>query len=191
MVYNKQLGEKIKLLREKHEMTIDALSEQAGIAPAMVAKMEEGELVPYLSPLIKLSRALGVRLGTFLDDQENLGPVVTRKTDLSKVERLRGIDTDTHRDRAFYSLALNKTSRHMEPLIVELSPSDASGRKTSSHEGEEFIYVLEGEVEIVYGKEIYTLSSGESIYYDSIVQHDVKTAGSEPAKILAVLHEPA
>ena len=79
----------------------------------------------------------------------------------------------------------------MEPFLVELSPSDESARKTSSHEGEEFVYVLEGKVEIIYGKEIYNLSEGESIYYDSIVQHDVKAAGSSSAKILAVVHEPA
>jgi transcriptional regulator with XRE-family HTH domain len=191
MAYNKQLGEKIKLLREKREMTIDTLAQQAGIDSAMVAKMEEGELVPYLSPLIKLSRALGVRLGTFLDYQEILGPVVTKKKELSEVERFRGVDTEADRGRSFYSLALNKTSRHMEPFIVELEPSDESGRKTSSHEGEEFIYVLEGEVEILYGKEIYNLSEGESIYYDSIVQHDVKAAGNKSAKVLAVVHEPA
>jgi len=191
VTYNKQLGEKIKLLREKHELTIEALAEQAGIDSAMVAKMEKGELVPYLSPLIKLSRALGVRLGTFLDDQENLGPVVTRKEDLSEVERFRGVDADADRGRAFFSLALNKTSRHMEPFIVELAPSDESGRKTSSHEGEEFIYVLEGEVEILYGREIYRLGAGESIYYDSIVQHDVKGAGNKAARVLAVVHEPA
>ncbi|HAK47132.1 MAG TPA: DNA-binding protein, partial [Spirochaeta sp.] len=56
---------------------------------------------------------------------------------------------------------------------------------------EEFIYVLEGEIEINYGKDVYNLTSGESIYYDSIVEHDVKAAGNAAARILAVIHEPA
>lgn len=190
MTYNKKLGEKIKLTREKNDMSIEQLAERAGIDISMISSIENGELVPYLSPLVKLSRALGVRLGTFLDDQENLGPVITRHDDLAQVARFRGADTDTAAGRTFFSLALNKTSRHMEPFMIELSPSDEAGLKKSSHEGEEFIYVLEGEIVIDYGKDVYTLKAGESIYYDSIVEHDVKASGSA-AKILAVIHEPA
>ena len=190
MAYNKQLGEKIKLLREKHEYSIEELADKAGMDSSVIEKMENGELVPYLSPLLKLSRALGVRLGTFLDDQENIGPIVTRKDDIPAVERFRGVDSEAERGRMFYSLALNKTSRHMEPFIIELDHSAKSGAKTSSHEGEEFIYVLEGEIEVVYGKESYRLSVGESIYYDSVVQHDVKAAGETSARILAVVYEP-
>ena len=191
MTYNEKLGEKIRLTREKNDMSVDQLAERAGVDSSMVESIESGELVPYLSPLIKLSRALGVRLGTFLDDQENLGPVITKNDDISHVKRFRGADADTNGGRTFYSLALNKTSRHMEPMIVELNPSDDAALKKSSHEGEEFIYVLEGAVTVEYGREVYSLSTGDSIYYDSIVEHDVKAAGNASAKILAVIHEPA
>lgn len=189
MTYNEKLGEKIRLIREKNEMSALQLAERAGVDVKMVESIEKGALVPYLSPLVKISRALGVRLGTFLDDQENLGPVITKNDDMDHVSRFRGAEADTEEGRTFFSLALNKTSRHMEPLMVELSPTDKAVKK-SSHEGEEFIYVLEGSISIEYGKEIYNLSAGESIYYDSIVEHDVK-AVNNPAKILAVIHEPA
>ena len=190
MTYNKKLGEKIKLTREKNDMTVDQLAERAGVDVAMVNSIENGELVPYLSPLVKLSRALGVRLGTFLDDQEHIGPVVTKNDDSDRVARFRGSDADKDAGRTFFSLALNKTSRHMEPFMIELSPSDDAELKKSSHEGEEFIYVLEGDIVINYGKDEYKLTAGESIYYDSIVEHDVKASGAS-AKILAVIHEPA
>ncbi len=190
MNYNEKLGEKIKLTREKNDMTVEQLADRAGVDSEMIRSIEKGGLVPYISPLVKLSRALGVRLGTFLDDQENLGPVITRSGDMANIARFRGASEADAKGRSFFSLALNKTSRHMEPLIVELSPSDDTGLKKSSHEGEEFIYVLEGSVVIGYGKEVYTLSAGESIYYDSIVEHDVRAAGA-PAKILAVIHEPS
>ena len=74
--------------------------------------------------------------------------------------------------------------------MIELSPSDEAGLRKSSHEGEEFIYVLDGEIAIDYGKDIFRLKAGESIYYDSIVEHDVKAVDA-PARILAVIHEPA
>jgi transcriptional regulator with XRE-family HTH domain len=190
VTYNKKLGEKIKLIREKNKMSIEELSQRAGIDSTMISSIENGELVPYISPLVKLSRALGVRLGTFLDDQENLGPVITRHADLDRVARFRGTDTDSETGRTFFSLAQNKTSRHMEPLLIELSPSDEAGLQKSSHEGEEFVYVIEGEIIIDYGKDVFKLKAGESIYYDSIVEHDVKADG-RPAKIIAVIHEPS
>ena len=190
MNYNEKLGEKIKLTREKNEMTIEQLAERAGLDADLVRNIENGELVPYMSPLVKLSRALGVRLGTFLDDQEHLGPVITKNGDMDGIAKFRGSDSRTAAGRSFFSLARNKTSRHMEPLMMDLYPADDEGLKKSSHEGEEFIYVLDGSVRIEYGKEVYELSAGESIYYDSIVEHDVKAIGGQ-ARILAVIHEPA
>ena len=59
----------------------------------------------------------------------------------------------------------------------------------SSHEGEEFIYVMKGEIEVLYGQETYLVSEGDSIYYDSVVPHDLHAFGDE-AKILAVVYTP-
>jgi quercetin dioxygenase-like cupin family protein len=78
----------------------------------------------------------------------------------------------------------------MEPCIVDIQPSLESDYKLSSHEGEEFILVISGEVEINYGKEVYRLSEGDSIYYDSIVSHNVHAGNDKPAKILAVVYTP-
>lgn len=78
----------------------------------------------------------------------------------------------------------------METFSVSLQPY--SGKKNvSSHEGEEFLYVLEGKVEILYGKQTYILDKDDSIYYDSIVPHYIGSASeSEGAKILAVIYVP-
>ncbi|MGZ7070058.1 MAG: cupin domain-containing protein, partial [Methanobacterium sp.] len=62
--------------------------------------------------------------------------------------------------------------------------------KLSSHEGEEFIYVMDGEIEILYGQDKYLVSAGDSIYYDSIVPHDLHAYGGKDAKILAVVYTP-
>lgn len=78
----------------------------------------------------------------------------------------------------------------MEPFIVDIEPNLESDYKLSSHEGEEFIYVMEGEIEINYGKEVYHLSKGDSIYYDSIVSHNVHGGSSQPARILAIVYTP-
>jgi quercetin dioxygenase-like cupin family protein len=87
----------------------------------------------------------------------------------------------------FHALAPGKTGRHMEPFIVDASP-DADVH-LSSHEGEELLYILEGRVEVLYGKESYTLEAGDSIYYDSVVPHQVR-AVEAPAKLLGVVYAP-
>jgi glyoxylate utilization-related uncharacterized protein len=78
----------------------------------------------------------------------------------------------------------------MEPFVIDIHPSSANEAVLSAHEGEEFIYVINGEVEIVYGKETYSLKEGDSIYYDSIVSHNVHSKGDKDARIIAVLYTP-
>ena len=76
----------------------------------------------------------------------------------------------------------------MEPFIIDINPTVETDFVQSSHEGEEFIYVLNGKIEIKYGKSVYTLSEGDSIYYDSVVDHHVHAAEDSPAKIMAVVY---
>ena len=78
----------------------------------------------------------------------------------------------------------------MEPFIIDIQPSESKEFTLSSHEGEEFIYVMEGELEIAYGKTTYNLKEGDSIFYDSIINHHVHGANGKAAKILAVVYTP-
>ncbi len=79
----------------------------------------------------------------------------------------------------------------MEPFIIEIqSPASDDEQSLSSHEGEEFIHVLEGTLEVTYGKDTITLAEGDDIYYDSIVPHEVRAGAGAPARILAVVYTP-
>jgi quercetin dioxygenase-like cupin family protein len=160
----------------------------------LIRRIEEEDLIPDLAPLVKISRALGVRLGTLMDDQEQLGPVITRSGNAGVSSRfITGLPANSrghdHRGLRFKTLAAGKGGRHMEPFIVDIE-SEASQEK-SSHEGEEFIYVLSGRLSIEYGMERYELEQGDSVYYDSIVPHRVLAAGEKPAQIVAVIYSPA
>ena len=73
------VGEKIKSLRETKEISVAELAERSGLAEEQINRIENNVDLPSLAPLIKIARALGVRLGTFLDDQEEQGAVVCRK----------------------------------------------------------------------------------------------------------------
>lgn len=185
-----KIGHKVKFIRETRNLTVADVSERANLAAQTISDIEEGNLIPGLTPLIKIARVLGVRLGTFLDDEENIGPALIRKNEKTEVTRFSDRNNAKSSDLDFYSLAQNKAGRHMDPFMIDVFPDSGKDVHLSTHEGEEFIYVMSGQIEVLYGKEKYELNEGDSIYYDSIVAHHLHVAGGKPAKILAVVYTP-
>lgn len=187
-----RIGSKITTLRTSLGLSVEELAERSGCDSSTIERLESGEVAPSLTPLIKLTRALGVRLGTLLDDETELGPIVTRRDAAEKVTRIKSLETASDAGVLdFFSLASGKASRHMEPFVIDVQPAEGGEHKLSSHEGEEFLFVLEGAIEVEYGKATHTLEVGDSIYYDSVVPHQVRSAGDACAKILAVVYAPA
>lgn len=186
-----RIGAKITTLRESLRLSTAELAERCDCDVAVIEALEAGQIAPSLAPLIKITRALGVRLGTLLDDDGGVGPVITRLGQAEEVARLKSLKTSSDGGVLdFFSLAEGKTSRHMEPFMIAVNPAPAGGHKLSSHEGEEFVYVLAGEIEIEYGRDLHVLATGDSIYYDSVVPHQLRAHGDAPARILAVVYAP-
>ena len=191
MKTEKRVGSKIKSLRESRGVSLEELSEKSGISIAQIELIESDTNFPSLAPLIKIARALGVRLGTFLDDQEEVGAVITRKQDNSQSTISFSNNAMNARTHMHYqSLSKSKADRHMEPFIIDIEATDETNYEVSSHEGEEFIFVMEGTVEVAYGKKHHVIEAGDSIYYDSIVPHHVHGFQGQAAKILAVVYTP-
>ena len=186
------IGSKIKGIRETKNISVEEVAERSGLTADQINSIENDQTLPSLGPLIKIARALGVRLGTFMDDSDALGPIVTRAEDREKDSSISFSNgaTDARRHMDYHPLAQQKAGRHMEPFIIDIHPDEAPKFQLSDHEGEEFIYVMEGQIEIVYGKETYVLNEGDSIFYDSIVKHHVHGAPGKSAKILAVVYIP-
>ncbi|MEE1275099.1 MAG: cupin domain-containing protein [Olegusella sp.] len=186
-----RLGKKLVTLREAHHLTQQQLAERAGADVEIIKGLEEGNLPSSLAPLIQITRALGVRLGTLMDDDEATGPFYIEKGQMEEVTRLKSLETASDAgDLSYFSLAAGRPSRHMDPFIITITPSGETDHKLVGHEGEEFLYGMEGEVEIAYGDELYILHPGESIYYDSIVPHQVRAHEGQSAKFLAVVYTP-
>ena len=186
------VGAKIKGLREFKHLTVEEIADRTGLSASQIISIESDENLPSLGPLIKIARALGVRLGTFLDDNDGLGPVVCLAKDRERDKSISFSNdaSDARKHMEYHPLAKQKTGRHMEPFVIDINPEESPEYQLSAHEGEEFIYVMSGEVEIVYGKDTYTLKEGDSIFYDSIVNHHVHGAPGKSAKILAVVYIP-
>ena len=186
------IGRKITALREAHGISREELAQRVGCSVDEMAAMEASPTVSGLAPLVKITSALGVRLGTLLDDDKGMGPAVTRANELESASARSSrasLETGTvDAPLEFFSLAQGKVSRHMDPFVIDIAPQ--TKEDISSHEGEEFIYVMSGVVEIVYGKDTYVLEPGDSIYYDSIVPHQVRNGQDSSSRILACVYTP-
>lgn len=186
------IGYKLKRIREDNNLTIHDISTQSGVHESQVSLIEKGELIPSVATLVKLSRTLGVRLGTFLDGMESSEPAVTQSSDQTPrptINLAEGKGSDLEHLK-FFALAQNKADRNMEPFIVNVEYT-GDEQTLSHHEGEEFLFVLDGTVVLRYGSESYTLKEGDSIYFDSIVPHSLSTESPEQkARLLAVVYAP-
>lgn len=190
MAEKNEIGAKIKNLRESRKISKEDLSKETNVSLDLINSIEKGEAVPSLTPLTKIARVLGVRLGTFLDDAPQNGPVVVKKGKSDQVVYFSGEENQTDVSALdFYSLGAGKNDRNMEPFIIDVHTNEGDFN-LSSHEGEEFIYVLEGEIEVKYGQDSYVVAKGDSIYYDSIIPHHLHSHNGEISKILAVVYTP-
>lgn len=185
------IGEKIKSLRTAKEISIEELAERSGLAVEQIHRIENNIDIPSLAPLVKIARTLGVRLGTFLDDQMNeTGAVICRNGEEDDTISFSNNAVDARQHLHYHSLSRSKTDRHMEPFIIDIDANQDEDFQLSAHEGEEFIMVLKGTLEINYGKQTYLLEEGDTIYYDSIVPHHVHAFEGQAARILAVIYTP-
>jgi transcriptional regulator with XRE-family HTH domain len=191
MTQDNKLGNKITTLRESLQLSPEELAQRCDCEVSVIEGLEAGELAPSLAPLIKITRALGVRLGTLMDDDSKTGPVYNNTTDILEATRMKSLETSSDAgDLSYFSLAQGRASRHIDPFIITVTPSGETNHALHGHEGEEFLYGLEGEIEIEYGKEFYVLHPGESIFYDAIVPHQVRAHDGQNARFLAVVYTP-
>lgn len=176
-------GDMLRAIREKRGFSLDELASRTGIPRDALAQFEAGEFTLPLGQLIKLSKALSLRMADVISKGEESFTIVKshQRQSFSRFGKAR----ETCYGYEYESLAARKKDRAMEPFIVTLHPSGAD--EPSSHDGQEFIFVLDGEMEVFIEGTRDVLKPGDSVYYDSTSMHLVKAYGGKPAKILAVL----
>jgi transcriptional regulator with XRE-family HTH domain len=184
MTDTNKLGKRVTKYREQLGLTQEQLAVNAGLGVDFIKDIESGLVYPPISSLVRLSRALGQRLGTFMDDQFQPDPIIVKAAE-------RKEETSSHRGAKghyhYFPLGKGKTDRHMEPLFITIGEDDV--KEMSSHEGEEFIIVVKGKVLVKYGREEKVLEEGDSVYYNSVVPHFIGAVDG-PAEIYAVIYVP-
>jgi len=181
-----RVGERVRRVRENRELSLKDVSLRTGIDEITLNHIEEGSFMPPLGTVIKLAKALEMKMGYFISGDEEKPYTIVRSEDRQVVARLDS-RKGKHYGYAYESLAPYKKDRHMEPFLVTLEPASTETER-STHDGQEFIFVLDGRMEVRLEEAIYVLEPGDAIYYDSTVPHLVKCHGAETTKILAVLY---
>jgi transcriptional regulator with XRE-family HTH domain len=182
-----RVGEKVKALREQKGLSLKEIADLTGFSTALLSQMENHLVSPSLGTLIKLAKALGVKVGDFLGETSGEPFTIVRKDERKKISRFASKEGVKY-GYSYEALGFEKKDRHMEPFIVILEPATVKASKTSVHDGEEFIFVLEGEMEVILGNHTDVLYPGDSIYYDSNIPHRVQCHQGKVTKILAVLY---
>lgn len=180
------VGERVKRAREKRGLSLLDISRRTGIDVSLLSEIEEGQSAPPLGTVIKLAKALEMKMGYFISGDELRPFTIVHRGDRKVVSRYDS-KRDKHYGYGYESLAPYKKDRHMEPFLVTLQPATTEEER-SAHDGQEFIFVLTGSMEVRLGEEIHVLEPGDAIYYDSTVPHLVKCHGQETTRILAVLY---
>jgi len=180
------VGERVKAVREGRNLSLQDISQRTDLDVSLLEQIESGSFAPPLGIVIKLAKALNLKMGYFISGEEDRAYTIVRKSDRKVVSRYDSKKGEYY-GYGYESLAPHKKNRHMEPFLVSLDPAETEEER-STHDGQEFIYVLEGAMEVRLGEEIHILRPGDSIYYDSTVPHLVKCHGDKRTRILAVLY---
>jgi transcriptional regulator with XRE-family HTH domain/KaiC/GvpD/RAD55 family RecA-like ATPase len=182
------LGEKIKTLRKKIGMTQKELAEQVGLTPSFISQLEKNLISPSLDSLLKLSEKLNTQPIYFLTDSESkpLQKILIKPSERQDIQlpTLRGTDIKMQ------LLVSDVLNRRMEPYLLTMKVGATVGRHFYSHKGDEFAYVIEGELEIEIQDEKQVLRQGDSLYIESTFPSKWANTGKGDAVILWVLSPP-
>ncbi|MBF0509344.1 MAG: cupin domain-containing protein [Deltaproteobacteria bacterium] len=177
-VKKQSIGEKIKRLRESKEIGLDVVANDTGYAVEYLRSIESNEIIPPVAVLLQVARSLQVDSGELLKEEEEAGK---KRADAYEKR------TDAYSYRTLTPEARNKHLKAFHITIEALSDHKGVGYQ---HDGEEFVYVLNGHVEIAVGENITRLAPHESLHFNSSIVHRLKNVGDVDAELLVILYTP-
>lgn len=182
MDHIKQVANRLRGLRDALEITVEEMSAKCDVDPATFAKYESAELDVPVSLLYKIATEYGVELTALLFGEEPKMSTyyVTRSGKGVKVERTKAY--------SYQDIAAGFRNRNIAPFIVTVEPSATENKIVfNTHEGQEFNYILDGDIEISVGGKTTHLHKGDSIMFDARLPHGFRAVGDKPARFIAII----
>lgn len=183
-----QIGMKIRRLRQERRMTLQRLAEITGLSKPLLSQIENEQVIPPLATLLRIAKAFQVPLHNFFQDEDSGGRCILVRAGESRIQQRRSNPEAPEQPYTYHSLAYGKKHRNLEPFLVEFEARVWQDDLLVSHEGEEFLFLLEGELELHYGDQVMVMQAGDSVYYDSNEPHGFVARGEARPRAVAVLY---
>jgi quercetin dioxygenase-like cupin family protein len=173
----KSIGQRIRLARQERGLSVQELAHQAGCLDEYLEWVEDRQVEPPVALLIQLAKAMKLDSGTFL------------KFDDSQDRRLKEAAKRTEH-YSYRTLTPPEADKHLMAFSVTIPPKTAHKGVGYRHEGEEFVYVLSGEVEVTVDQEKTRLAEKESLRFNSNLDHHLSNPGDGETELLVILYLP-
>ena len=172
------VGTKIKAERKKKNLSKERLAHEIGQDKDFIKKVESGDVIPPIGALLQIARTLEIDTGSLLKERE-----------LDLENRVQGYKKRTE-NATYNTLTPDAEHKHLKAFKVTIEPKQSHKGVGYQHEGEEFIYLLSGTIEVKVGEKRSSLKVGESIHFNSAIKHKVKNTGKNSAELLVVIYLP-
>ena len=181
------IGHKIRQLRKKAGLVLKDLSDRTGLSTPLLSQIEKEVVSAPVATLLRISRALDVDISFFFQNENSQERIIVIRRDESKILDSRYFGRE---ESGYYyeAPAYKKSRKHMEPFLVEFRRKETGKLSYFSHEGEEFLYVLQGKLEFRTEDQYYALDPGDSLYFESSIPHAYRALGKKNAKALTVVY---
>ena len=172
------VGKKIKSARTKKKITLDAMANETGFSTDYLKRIEAGDKIPPVGALLQIARALEIDSSLLLKEQE------AKLTDRVQAYTKR---TENY---AYDTLTPGAENKHLKAFRVNIEAGKVHKGVSYQHEGEEFVYVLAGKIEVMVGDHVNKLNAGESLHFNSGIRHKLTNIGKKTAELLVVIYNP-
>ena len=170
------VGKKIKKARTAKKITLDFVANETGCSIDYLKKLEAGKVIPPVGTLLQIARTLQIDSGLFLKEQE---------ANLNKRIKAYTKRTDNY---AYTTLTPGAENKHLKAFRVTIDAMQNHSGVGYQHEGEEFIYVLSGKIEVIVGDNVNTLSKNDSLHFNSGIKHMLRNVGKKQAELIVVIY---
>jgi transcriptional regulator with XRE-family HTH domain len=186
-IAEKRIGERIKKLRLKKSMGLVELGKHTGLSASFLSQLETGRVVPTLRNLARIAMVFSKDLQYFFETEPHSIFRIHRRKDRVRLPQT-GVDVPTY---FFESLGYMVPDRDMDPYFAEFQPlTKEMAPKAHVHAGFEFLYVLDGELELHHGDQVCLLEGGDAVYFDASAAHSYQCAGKKPSgAIIVTMHQ--
>ena len=173
------LGKRLMKLRRENHLTLKNLANETGLTAKYISQVEKGEVIPPVSVILQLSRALEIDSGVLLTEEK----------------RRKGKESDDDyqkrtEDYTYQTLTPEARHKHLKAFKIFIDPKSDHKGVSYQHLGEEFIYVLKGKIEVKVGQNKNTLGPDESLHFNSSIAHRLRNLSADRAELLVVLYTP-